>query len=97
MVKYAYTLGASGERLIDIIQNKEHGIARQMIVEALRRIKLTKAIPHFIELLEDEDIDGHIVSELGYYTDYELIDVIKPFLEHEKTWIRNEAKRSIKN
>ncbi len=81
---------------IEIIQNKEYGTARQMIVITLGKIRSQRVISVLLDLLNDEDIDGHIIVALGYYKDPNLIQYIEPFLKHENRWIRKEAEKSIK-
>ncbi len=81
---------------IEIIQNKEYGTARKMIVITLGKIRSQRAISVLLDLLNDEDIDGHIIVALGYYKDSNLIQYIEPFLKHENRWIRKEAEKSIK-
>lgn len=102
---YKWTIGdtfsyiqdkAHEDDYIDIVKNKQHGIARQMVVVTLGKIKSKKAIPNLINLLEDTDVSGHVIMALGYYGKVELIEEIEPFLEHDEAWIRNEAKKSIK-
>lgn len=67
-----------------------------MVVITLGKLRSIDAIPVFLDLLGDEDINGHIIIALGYYKDTDLIQYIEPFLKHEKTWIRKEAEKAIK-
>ena len=79
------------EELLEIIQNKQHGIARQMIIIAIGKMNVKKAIPILLNLLNDEDVIGHVITALGYYKDPELISYIEPFTHHQISWIRKEA------
>lgn len=81
---------------IEIIKNKRYGTGRQMVVITLGKLRSTDAIPVFLDLLDDEDIDGHILVALGYYKDPGLIQYIEPFLKHKNTWIRKETEKAIK-
>jgi hypothetical protein len=81
---------------IEIIKNKKHGHARQMVTIALGKLKSERAIPVLISLLDDEDVNGHVVMALGYYKKPELKKYIEPFLTYKKTWIRNAAKSALK-
>lgn len=82
--------------MLEIIQKKEHGIARQMVVIAIGKMKIHEAIPILLELLQDEDITGHVITALGNYKKAELIPYIKPFENHQVSWIRKEASKVIK-
>ncbi|MED4206176.1 HEAT repeat domain-containing protein [Neobacillus mesonae] len=81
---------------IDIIKDKQHGTTRQMFAVTLGKLKCEKAIPKLITLLNDEEINGHVIMALGYFNNYELVEKVKPFLEHDEKWIRREAEKSIK-
>ncbi|MFC4323198.1 HEAT repeat domain-containing protein [Litchfieldia salsa] len=81
--------------LIKIVINKEHGTSRQMIIVALGLFKDKKAIPFLLDLLDDEDVKGHVIMALSKFKDPELIPYIKPFVNHNITWVRNEAKKTI--
>ncbi len=82
--------------LIQLASQREHGHSRQMIVVALGQMKAEEALPVLIDLLDDETVAGHAVSALSYFAKPELIPHLEPFTSHEKTWIRNEAKKAIK-
>ncbi|WNF23537.1 HEAT repeat domain-containing protein [Mesobacillus jeotgali] len=66
-----------------------------MIVDGLGKYKDKRVIPVLVGLLEDKDVQGHALSALSKFKDPELITYIKPFVNHEITWIRNTAKRAI--
>jgi hypothetical protein len=81
---------------IKIINDKDNGISRQMIVILLGKLRCEKAIPSLIELLQDEEVNGHAIMALGYFKNSDLIQHIEPFLRHEKKWIQKEAEKAIK-
>ncbi|MCK4261386.1 MAG: HEAT repeat domain-containing protein [Halanaerobiales bacterium] len=81
---------------IDIIKNKQHGTARQMVVVTLGKVRSEKAISYLIDLLSDEEVCGHVIIALGYYKDHKIIQNIKPFLDHKEKWIRKEAEKAMK-
>lgn len=83
------------DELLEIAKNKQHGIARQMVVIALGKMKVKEAIPLFIELLNDEDVVGHVISALAYYKDPAVIPYIEPFTNHKVAWIKKEALKVI--
>ncbi|HOA78529.1 MAG TPA: HEAT repeat domain-containing protein [Bacilli bacterium] len=101
---YKWAIGATIDNIKDkryedeyikIINDKKNGTSRQMFVLLLGRLKSAKAIDSFINLLDDEDINGHIIVAMKYYKNKDLIPYIEPFLNHEKAWIRREAKKAI--
>jgi len=83
--------------LLRIAREKEHGIARQMIVDGLGIYKKNEDVKNaLIELLNDDDVVGHAISAIRKMGDKELVKYVEPFLNHKTTWIRNEAKRTLK-
>lgn len=84
------------DKYIEIVKDKSNRDSRQMIVILLGKLKCEKAIPTLIELLKDDDVNGHAIIALGYFKKNELINYIDPFLKHEKRWIRKEAEKAIK-
>jgi HEAT repeat protein len=83
--------------LLKIVQEKEHGMARGMIVYELGcasfRGEGVKDI--LIGLLDDEDVYAHAIYALGNMRDPELIRHIEPFLNHSNSSVRKSAKRAI--
>jgi hypothetical protein len=53
--------------LIDIVRDRRHGIARQMLCDALKRTKDPRAPDVLIELIEDDDVAGHAILALRLY------------------------------
>lgn len=88
--------GRYEDEYIEIIKNKKHGHARQMVTIALGKLRSKKAIPTLISLLDDEDVNLHVIAAIGYYKKPELKEYIEPFLNHKIAGIRKEAKLSIK-
>jgi len=82
--------------LIEIMGDRKHGSARQMIAEALGRIGDKASVPVLIESLDDEEVAGHAVVALGLIGDESAIEKINPFLNHEMRWIRKAAEKAIK-
>lgn len=82
--------------LIKIAQAKEHGIARQMVVEGLGVYKNDDIKAVLISLLNDDEVVGHAISGLSKMSDKTLIKYIEPFLTYKVKWIRKEAGKAIK-
>lgn len=82
--------------LIKIAQEKEHGIARQMIVDGLGKYKTDDVKAVLVNLLNDDDVVGHAISGLSKTEDKTMIKYIEPFLKYKVKWVRNEASKAIK-
>jgi hypothetical protein len=81
--------------LIELVQAREHGTARQMLVIALGTLGGTEVVDVLLTLLDDQDILGHVVIALGKAQDQRALPQLEPLLQNEKAWIRQAAKRSI--
>jgi HEAT repeat protein len=53
--------------LIELVQDRRHGTARQMLCEALRRTEDPRAVDVLIELIPDPDVSGHAIDALRSY------------------------------
>lgn len=84
------------ETMIKIAQETEHGIARQMIVVAIGKMKQIETLPVLLNLLNDEEITGHVIIALSNFKDQSIIPFIEPYMNHQVKWISNEAKKLIK-
>lgn len=82
--------------LLKIAQEKEHGVARQMIVLAIGKMGDEDVIPVLMDLLHDEEVVGHALTALGKFKNTELIPHIEPFINHKVKWISSEAKKILK-
>jgi HEAT repeat protein len=81
--------------LVKIAQEKEHGIARQMIVDGLGAYKNDDVKAVLVSLLNDDEVVGHAISGLSKTGDKNLIKHIEPFLTYKIKWVRNEASKAI--
>ena len=82
--------------IVALVKDKRHGRAREMLAVALANMKNPKAVDVLIELLDDEEIAGHALSALRKLAPPEASEAIEPFVNHPKTWVRNEAKHALK-
>jgi len=82
--------------LIRIVQEKEQGIARQMIVDGLGAYKSDDVKEVLVNLLSDDEVAGHAISGISKTGDKALIKHIEPFLTHKVKWVRTEASKAIK-
>ncbi len=53
------------KNIMEIVLNKEHGMARQMFVLSLGKIKSVESEKTLVTLLTDGDVAGHALSALG--------------------------------
>ena len=84
------------ERIIDICLDKRVKRGRQSFVMLLGKKAYCDYADSIIHLIEDEDVDGHVIDTLYKMQAGQYVNLITPFAEHKITWIKNEAKRYIK-
>jgi HEAT repeat protein len=72
--KWAFGLALStvadasvADDLIDLVQDSRHGMAREMLCEALRRTNDPRAPDVLIELIHDPELGGHAIHALRSY------------------------------
>ncbi len=83
--------------LVELVRDKSHGRAREMLADALANTKNPGAVDVLIELLDDEEIAGHALSairKLGKKAG-KARPHVERFLSHPKAWVRKEAQRAI--
>ena len=83
------------ERIIEICLNKKAKRGRQSFVMLLGKKIYCSYARRLVSLLDDNDVDGHTIDTLYKMGAAEYAELIRPFLTHKQTWIRNEAKRYI--
>ncbi|MBC7252108.1 MAG: HEAT repeat domain-containing protein [Anaerolineae bacterium] len=81
--------------IVELVRDKRHGRAREMLAVALAKTKDPRAVDVLIELLDDEEIAGHAVYALRLLAPPEARSALERFVDHPKTWVRNEAKRAL--
>ncbi len=82
-------------RIIGIFLDKRAKRGRQSFVMLLGKKAYNGYSDVLISLLCDDDVDGQVIYTLYKMQAGQYVDLIKPFTEHNRTWIRNEAKRYI--
>lgn len=82
--------------IVQFVQNKEHGSARQMLALTLGKMKDPRAEEILMQLLGDEEVEGHAIMALGKLKSKNAVPEIEKYLNHPRTWIRNEAKKALK-
>ena len=101
---YKYTIGNSIciisdmsilDKLLAIVVNKNHGIARQMLVYGLGNYKGKELKKTLLNLLTDEEVLEQAIHALGKMNDRSIIPHIEAFTNHSKENIRSEAIKAI--
>jgi len=81
--------------IIKLATDRRHGNTRQMLAIALGNMRDPRVFKVLVDLLKDTDVCGHAVMGLGNLGAGAARPYLEPFLKHEETWIRNEAKKAI--
>jgi hypothetical protein len=77
--------------------NKLYGKGRESFVMLLGQYGGKAYISTLTELLDDEIISGHAVYALRVLKAKEAAEHVRPFLNSDITWVRNEAKKYFKS
>jgi HEAT repeat protein len=83
------------DEIVELVRDKQHGRAREMLAVALGNIEDPRAVSVLIELLDDEQVAGHALLALRKLAPPEARSAIERFVDHPKTWVRNEARRAL--
>lgn len=81
--------------LIELVKDKRHGTARQMLAVALGHMKDPRAVDVLIELLDDEQIAGHAIIGISKLRAKKARPQLEHFLTHTKAWVRKEAAKAL--
>jgi HEAT repeat protein len=58
-------------------------------------MRTPEAVDVLVRLLDDDEVAGHAIIGLGKLKEERAARHIRPFLTHPKSWVRQEAKRSL--
>lgn len=83
------------ERILNICQDRRAARGRQSFVLLLGRKQYADYSHALIPLLNDDDVNGHVIDTLYKMQAHGYSDVITPFLAHHHSWIRKAAGRYI--
>jgi HEAT repeat protein len=81
--------------LVELLRDKRNGRSREMLAVALGNMKDPAAVDVLIELLNDEEVAGHALMALGKLKAQKARPHIESFLNHQKPWVRKEAKKAL--
>lgn len=82
--------------LMRLAQDPSHGRSREMLVVGLGRLDNPRVVRVARQLLDDEQVAGHAVIALGDARAVEARKDIERFTQHEKAWVREEARRALR-
>lgn len=83
------------EDIVKLVQDKRHGIARQMLVMALGKMKNPNAVDVLIGLLGDDDVVGHALSSLKKLNAKRAYTHIIRLTNHPNSWVRKVTKQTL--
>jgi len=81
--------------IVKLVQDKRHGIARQMLVIALGKMKNPKAVDVLIYLLDDDDVVGQALTGLKKLRAKQARTRIERLVNHPKASVRKEVKQAL--
>ncbi|PRB07510.1 hypothetical protein [Microbacterium sp. MYb64] len=61
----------------------------------LGTVKATSHSDRLAYMLDNWAVDGHVIGVLYRMRTGDYVEQIRPFLQSQSTWIRNEAKRHL--
>ena len=83
------------DRIVSICLDKKAKRGRQSFVMLLGKKIYNSYAGMIVTVLNDDDVDGQVIDTLYKMGAKEYVEQIEPFLTHNRTWIRNEAKRYV--
>ena len=83
------------DKIVDLVREKRHGVARQMLAIALGGMKNPKAVDVLIDLLDDDDIVGHALISLKKLKARQARTPVLKKRNHSNAWVRQQAKRAL--
>lgn len=81
---------------IEIINNPNYGINRQMIVLLVGKLLIEDAIPSLLKLLEDDIVCLHAIIALGDFKKDEFRPIFERFSSDKHSGKRNYAQKALK-
>ncbi|MBQ4282309.1 MAG: hypothetical protein IJB96_00080 [Lachnospira sp.] len=83
------------DRILNICLDVRAKRGRQSFVMLLGQTKYCDYSSVLIPLLQDEDVNGHVIDTLYKMRANSYVALVTPFLDHKQTWIRNTAKKYV--
>ena len=83
------------DKLFEIATNRNAKRGRQSFIMLFGSVKHSKYSSQLIKQIDDNSVDGQIIDTIYKMKVTEFTKEIKPFTNHDFTWIRNIAKKYI--
>jgi HEAT repeat protein len=83
------------EEMVQLIQDKEHGKAREMLTLALGNMRNPRAVAVLMDLLNDEQVVGHAVMALEKLKVPAARVRLEELTRYPTDWVRREAKKAL--
>ena len=83
------------DRIINICLDERAKRGRQSFVLLLGKKVYQKYSDKIAPLLDSDDIDGQVIDTLYKMQAGQYVDLIRPFMNHKRTWIKNTAKKYV--
>jgi len=83
------------KQIIELCRNPKYGIARQMVVLSLYRVRDPEAEETALNLLNDEDVKLHAIIALGRIKSKRALFELEKLISDKRVTIRKEARKSI--
>jgi hypothetical protein len=86
---------AAFDAYVELVRDERYGKARQMVVLGLGKSKRPEAVHVLMSLLDDPDIDGHVVKALGRLNAPTARPALEAKLNDKRAWVRGEARKAL--
>jgi len=83
------------EDLVELACDRRYGKARQMIVLGLGKSRRPEVIEVLLGLVDDPDVDGHVVKALGKLKAPAARPALARKLGDQRAWVRGEARKAL--
>ena len=81
---------------IAIVEDASFGINRQMLILLIGKLRIKKAIPVLLRLIDDESIRLHVIMALSDYQMEEFRPLFKTYAQSSNPTWKNSAEKAIK-
>jgi HEAT repeat protein len=95
LAKNGLRLTSLSNEVIALARDRRYGRAREMLAVALGNMRHPRSTEVLVEMLDDEEMVGHALMGLRKLAPVEAREAIERFVDHPKTWVRNEARRAV--
>jgi len=81
--------------IVELVRDRQHGRAREMLAVSLGNMSNPGAVDVLIELLDNNDLVGHVLMGLSKLKAEKARAKIETFLTHPTAWVRSTAKKAL--